>query len=132
HDVLLCIADGTFIHTEDRRRLTPEHRFKSAEEMAELFADLPEAIANTVEIAQRCAFRPKKRSPILPRFVPESGLSTADELRAQAHAGLKRRLSEHGRHAEEQVYLDRLEFELGVIIGMDFPGYFLIVSDFMK
>jgi DNA polymerase-3 subunit alpha len=132
HDVLLCIAAGTFIHTDDRRRLTPEHRFKSAEEMTELFADLPEAIANTVEIAQRCAFKPKKRNPILPRFVPESGLSTPDELRAQAHAGLKRRLAEHGLHAEEQVYLDRLDYELGVIIRMDFPGYFLIVSDFMK
>jgi DNA polymerase-3 subunit alpha len=132
HDALLCIADGTFTHAEDRRRLTPEHRFKSAEEMTELFADLPEAIANTIEIAQRCAFKPKKRNPILPRFVPESGLSTPDELRAQAHAGLRRRLAEHGRHAEEQVYLDRLEFELGVIIRMDFPGYFLIVSDFMK
>ena len=132
HDVLLCIADATFIHAEDRRRLTPEHRFKSAEEMAELFSDIPEAIANTVEIARRCAFRPKKRNPILPRFVPESGLPPAEELRAQAHAGLKRRLAEHGRHADEQVYLDRLDFELGVIIGMDFPGYFLIVSDFMK
>jgi DNA polymerase III subunit alpha len=132
HDVLLCIADGTFIHTEDRRRLTAEHRFKSAEEMAELFADLPEAIANTIEIARRCAFRPKKRNPILPQFIPESGLSPADELRAQAHAGLKRRLAEHGLYADEKVYLDRLEFELGVIIRMDFPGYFLIVSDFMK
>ena len=132
HDVLLCIADGTFTHTEDRRRLTPEHRFKSAEEMAELFADLPEAIANTIEIARRCAFRPKKRNPILPQFIPESGLSPADELRAQAHAGLKRRLAEHGLHADEQVYLDRLDYELGVIIRMDFPGYFLIVSDFMK
>jgi DNA polymerase-3 subunit alpha len=132
HDVLLCIADGTFIHTEDRRRLTPEHRFKTTEEMAELFSDLPEAIANTIEIAQRCAFRPKKRTPILPRFVPESGLSTADELRAQAHAGLKRRLSEHGLYAGEQTYKDRLDYELGIITGMDFPGYFLIVSDFMK
>jgi DNA polymerase-3 subunit alpha len=132
HDALLCIADGTFTHTEDRRRLTPEHRFKSAEEMTVLFADLPEAIANTIEIARRCAFRPKKRNPILPQFVPESGLSPADELRAQARAGLKHRLAEFGRFADEQTYVDRLEFELGVIIGMDFPGYFLIVSDFMK
>jgi len=132
HDALLCIADGTFTHTEDRRRLTPEHRFKSAEEMEQLFSDLPEAIANTLEIARRCAYRPKKRNPILPRFVPDSGLSPADELRAQARAGLQRRLTEHGLHADEKVYADRLEFELGVIIGMDFPGYFLIVSDFMK
>src|SRR5882672_8514020 len=132
HDALLCIADGTFTHTEDRRRLTPEHRFKSAEEMTTLFADLPEAVANTIEIARRCAFRPKKRNPILPQFVPDSGLSPADELRAQARAGLKRRLAEFGRFADEQTYADRLEFELDVIIGMDFPGYFLIVSDCMK
>ena len=132
HDALLCIADGTFLDVEDRRRLTPEHRFKSAEEMAALFADLPEAIANTIEIARRCAFRPKKRNPILPQFVPESGLTQPEELRAQARAGLKRRLAEHGLFAEEKTYWDRLEFELGVIVGMDFAGYFLIVSDFMK
>jgi DNA polymerase-3 subunit alpha len=132
HDALICIAEGTFIDVDERRRLTPEHRFKSAEEMTALFADLPEAIANSVEIARRCAFRPKKRAPILPQFVPDSGLSPADELRAQAQAGLKRRLADHGLYAEEKTYWDRLEFELNVIIRMDFPGYFLIVSDFMK
>src|SRR6266567_1421763 len=132
HDALLCISDGTFLDVEDRRRLTPEHRFKSAEEMTALFSDLPEAIENTVEIARRCAFRPKKRNPILPQFVPESGLSPADELRAQAEAGLKRRLADHGIFGEEKTYWDRLEYELGIIIGMGFPGYFLIVSDFMK
>ncbi len=132
HDALLCISDGTFLDVEDRRRLTPEHRFKSAQEMTALFADLPEAIENTIEIARRCAFRPKKRNPILPQFIPESGLSPADELRAQAEAGLKRRLADHGLFGEEKTYWDRLQFELGVIIGMNFPGYFLIVSDFMK
>src|SRR5580765_2174405 len=101
HDALLCIADATFVDVQERRRLTPEHRFKSADEMATLFADLPEAIANTVEIARRSAFRPKKRNPILPQFVPESGLSPSDELRAQAQAGLKRRLAEHGLFADE-------------------------------
>ena len=132
HDALLCIADGTYVSQQDRRKLTREHRFKSAEEMAVQFADLPEAIENTVQIAKRCAFRPKKRNPILPQFVPESGLSPAEELRAQAEAGLTRRLAEHGKFADEKVYRDRLEFELSVIIRMDFPGYFLIVSDFMK
>ena len=132
HDALLCIADGTYVSQEDRRRLTREHRFKTAAEMAAQFADLPEAIENTVEIARRCAFRPKKRDPILPKFEPESGLSPADELTAQAEAGLARRLKEHGLFADEKVYRDRLAFELGVIIRMDFPGYFLIVSDFMK
>ncbi|HEY2068745.1 MAG TPA: DNA polymerase III subunit alpha [Rhizomicrobium sp.] len=132
HDALLCIADGAFVSQQDRRKLTREHRFKSAAEMVAQFADLPEAIDNTIEIAKRCAFRPKKRNPILPQFVPESGLSPADELQAQAEAGLARRLKENGTFAEEQVYRDRLAFELGVIIRMDFPGYFLIVSDFMK
>ncbi|MBI3676549.1 MAG: DNA polymerase III subunit alpha [Proteobacteria bacterium] len=132
HDALLCIADGTFVSQQDRRRLTREHRFKSAAEMVAQFADLPEAIENTIEIAKRCAFRPKKRDPILPQFVPESGLSPADELRKQAEEGLTARLKAHGMFADEKVYRDRLEYELGVIIKMDFPGYFLIVSDFMK
>jgi DNA polymerase-3 subunit alpha len=100
--------------------------------MAAQFADLPEAIANTIEIAQRCAFRPKKRNPILPQFVPESGLSPTEELRVQAEAGLARRLALHGLHAGEQVYRERLDYELDVILRMDFAGYFLIVSDFMK
>ncbi|MCH8858921.1 MAG: DNA polymerase III subunit alpha, partial [Proteobacteria bacterium] len=132
HVVLFCIADGTFIAVEDRSRLTPEHRFKSAEGMAVLFADVPEAIQNTLEIARRCAFRPKRRDPILPQFTPESGLSPADELRAQAQAGLKRRLAEHGRFADEKTYWKRLEYELDVVVRMDFSGYFLIVSDFMR
>ena len=132
HDAVLCIADGSFVSQDDRRRVTREHRFKSPAEMAAQFADLPEAIANTIEIAKRCAFRPRKRDPILPKFVPESGLTPAEELRAQAEAGLARRLAHHGRHAEEQVYRDRLAFELDVILRMDFAGYFLIVSDFMK
>ncbi len=132
HDALLCIADGAFVSQEDRRRLTREHRFKSAAEMVAQFADLPEAIENTVVIAKRCAFRPTKRDPILPKFVPESGRTPEDELRAQAAEGLERRLLRHGPAADKNVYLDRLEFELGVIIGMQFAGYFLIVSDFMK
>ena len=132
HDALLCIADGTFVSQSERRHLTREHRFKSGAEMVAQFADLPEAIENTVEIARRCAFRPKKRDPILPQFVPESGCTPDDELRVQAKAGLNARLAKHGRHAEESVYLERLDFELDVIIRMKFAGYFLIVSDFMK
>jgi DNA polymerase-3 subunit alpha len=132
HDALLCIADGAFVSQQDRRRLTREHRFKTAAEMAAQFADLPEALENTVEIAKRCAYRPKKRDPILPKFVPESGLTPVEELRAQAEEGLTRRLAKHGLYGEEKTYRDRLEFELDVIIRMDFAGYFLIVSDFMK
>ncbi len=132
HDALLCIADGTFVSQEDRRRLTREHRFKSADEMAVQFADLPEAVENTIEIARRCAWRPVKRKPILPVFQPESGLSAQAELKAQAEAGLDRRLKSAPLAADRKAYDERLEYELGIINRMGFPGYFLIVSDFMK
>jgi DNA polymerase III subunit alpha len=132
HDALLCIADGTFVSQDDRRRLTREHRFKTAAEMQAQFADLPEAIENTVEIARRCAFRPVKRKPILPVFVPESGKSAQDELKAQAEDGLERRLAHAPLAAERKVYDERLAYELSIINRMGFPGYFLIVSDFMK
>jgi DNA-directed DNA polymerase III (polc) len=132
HDALLCIGDGTYVSVEDRRKVTPEHRFKSAGEMAAKFADLPEAIANTIEIAQRCAAKPIKRHPLLPLFEPVSGLSAEDELVAQAKSGLERRLAKNGLYADRKAYDDRLAYELDIIIKMKFPGYFLIVSDFMK
>jgi len=132
HDALLCIADGAFVSQDDRRRLTREHRFKTPAEMTAQFADLPEALENTIEIARRCAFRPKKRSPILPVFVPESGKTAEEELKAQAEDGLSRRLSNAPLAAERSVYDERLAYELGIINRMGFPGYFLIVSDFMK
>src|SRR6187549_742113 len=121
----------------DRRQLTPEHRFKTRAEMAELFADLPEAITSTVEIAQRCAFRPRVQAPILPRFSVGSegaAVDEAAELRKRAEAGLERRISSHGVAPGRTMadYRDRLAFELKVIEGMKYPGYFLIVSDFIQ
>lgn len=132
HEVLLCIAGGNYILQDDRRRETREHFFKSGAEMAALFADLPEAIENTAIIARRCAFKPEKRAPILPNFVPESGLSPEEELRRLSREGLAARLAAEGRYATEEDYEKRLAFELDVIIGMKFSGYFLIVSDFMR
>ena len=138
HDALLCIAEGRYVAEDDRRRLSPEHWLKPQAEMAALFADLPEAAANTVEIAKRCSFRPRPRKPILPQFVPDAtdaGEAEAAELRAQAEAGLAHRLAaipEHLRAASEEDYKKRLDYELGIITGMKFPGYFLIVSDFIK
>src|SRR5262249_35456239 len=81
HDALICIAESTYVMEADRRRLSPEHRFKSSAEMASLFADLPEALETTIEIAKRCAFRPTPRAPILPRFGAEHNLDEAAELR---------------------------------------------------
>ena len=137
HDALICIAEGRLLAEADRRQLTPEHRFKSRAEMAELFADLPEALASTVEIAERCAFRPRTHQPILPRFsVGEGGMAVdeATELRRRAEAGLNDRLNTAGvapGHTEDE-YRERLDFELGVIAGMNYPGYFLIVADFIQ
>jgi DNA polymerase III subunit alpha len=137
HDALLCIADGTYVAEGDRRRLTPEHRLKSPEEMIALFADLPEAIENTVNIARRCAWKVEIIEPILPNFADGHDTSEADLLAEEARKGLKVRLDDQvlqagdDRAAMAKPYEDRLEFELGVITQMGFPGYFLIVADFI-
>jgi DNA polymerase-3 subunit alpha len=152
HDALLCIAEGKLVADGERRQLTPEHRFKTRAEMASLFADLPEALATTIEIAQRCVFRPRTQAPILPRFTagrsersaaagePDSQTqqaeeaAEAEELRRAARSGLERRLQRYGTapgHSGED-YSERLEFELGVIINMHYAGYFLIVADFIQ
>ncbi|MGU3536879.1 DNA polymerase III subunit alpha [Methylobacterium sp. A54F] len=157
HDALLAIAEGRLVSDERRRRLTPRHGFKTRAEMAELFRDLPDALSATVEIAMRCAVRVRTRKPILPNFAkvaaeeiaaeeiaaeavaaPLPGVSgvpgEADELRRQAEAGLEDRLAKHGPadgFTADQ-YRARLAFELDVIVKMKFPGYFLIVSDFIK
>ncbi|NBV61350.1 MAG: PHP domain-containing protein, partial [Rhodobacteraceae bacterium] len=129
HDALICIAEGAYVdQQEPRRRLTPQHYFKSPQEMATLFADLPEAIENTVEIARRCAFKAYKRAPILPRFADDE----VEELRRQANEGLQNRLRLIPHAVSPAEYQDRLDFELGIIEGMGFPGYFLIVADFIK
>ncbi len=129
HDAMLCIAEGAYVdQAEPRRRLSPQHYFKSEAEMAALFADLPEALENTVEIARRCAFAAFKRKPILPRFADDE----VEELRRQAWAGLKARLAVIAHAVPVADYEARLEFELGIIEQMGFPGYFLIVADFIK
>ncbi|EPX76371.1 DNA polymerase III alpha subunit [Salipiger mucosus DSM 16094] len=129
HDALICIADGAYVdQQEPRRRLTPQHYFKSPQEMVTLFADLPEAIENTVEIAQRCAFMTYRRDPILPKFADDE----VDELRRQANEGLQKRLAVIPHAATVEEYQARLDFELDIIEGMGFPGYFLIVADFIK
>ncbi len=129
HDALICIADGAYVdQQEPRRRLTPQHYLKTPDEMAALFADLPEALENTVEIARRCAFAVKKHAPILPRFADDE----VEELRRQAREGLAARLAVIPHSVPVPDYEARLEFELGIIEQMGFPGYFLIVADFIK
>ena len=129
HDALLCIADGAYVDQQEaRRRLTAQHYFKTQQEMIALFADLPEAIENTTEIAKRCAFMAYRRDPILPKFADNE----VEELRRQAQDGLVARLAVIPHAASIDAYEKRLEFELGIIDSMGFAGYFLIVADFIK
>ncbi|WP_026380130.1 DNA polymerase III subunit alpha [Afifella pfennigii] len=145
HDALLAVAEGRVLSEDDRRQLTPAHAFLSGAEMRARFADLPEALDNTVEIALRCLVRPKTRAPILPRFVKEERVGElvdeqaaealeAAELRRQAEEGLAQRLEKLGLAPglDEADYRDRLETELSIIERMRYPGYFLIVADFIK
>ncbi|MEM8824563.1 MAG: DNA polymerase III subunit alpha, partial [Pseudomonadota bacterium] len=129
HDAFLCIAEGAYVDQQaPRRRVTPRHHFASQAEMAALFADLPEALENTVEIAKRCAFKAYGRDPILPKFADDE----VAELRRQSEEGLRARLAVIPHAASVEEYEARLDYELGVIEGMGFPGYFLIVADFIK
>jgi DNA polymerase-3 subunit alpha len=137
HDALLCISDQTFVGEADRRKASAEHWFKPAAAMRTLFADLPEACDNTIEIARRCAFMLEKHDPILPRFDTGEGRTEQEELAYQARQGLHGRLDTltlagQDLAASPEAYREQLDFELNVISQMGFSGYFLIVSDFIK
>ena len=138
HDALLAIAGSTVLAQTERRKLNDQYYFKTRAEMMELFSDLPEALDSTVEIARRIAFRPHTRGPILPKFAAGSHASEdevvaaeAAVLRQMAEEGLDKRLAVTGLAPgrTEAEYRERLEFELGIIQKMKFPGYFLIVAD---
>lgn len=140
-DALLCIADGRYLVEDERRKLTPEHFFKTTREMKQLFADIPEAVENTVNIAKRCSVMSCSKKPMLPHFTCEEGRTEEEELKAQSIEGLKERLevyvftegmTEEEKKEKAKPYFERLDYELGVINDMKFPGYFLIVSDFIK
>ncbi len=163
HDIMLCIAASTYVESDDRTKSNPDAWIKPAHDMRALFADLPDALANTLVVAQRCAVSAPSRQPILPSLAGDRQAEAA-QLRVDARAGLVERLtkifptvdfadlveapsslldvtnkvegsfdklSQVGLGAA-QPYFDRLDFELDVIAGMGFPGYFLIVADFIK
>lgn len=141
HDALICIAEGRYVNEANRPRFTAEHYFKSAAEMSELFADIPEAVMNTITIAKRCAVMPEASEPMLPSFPTANGRSEEEELLFVAENGLKERLENYvftedmdaaAKEETAKSYFDRLKYELDVITGMKFSGYFLIVSDFIR
>jgi len=133
HDAMLCIAQSAYVESEDRRVSSPEAWLKPAEAMEDAFSDLPEAMRNTLVIAQRCAFMAPKRAPILPSLAGDRE-GEAAQLAQDARDGLDARLAHYPDLTDEerQTYVERLDFEVGVITQMGFPGYFLIVADFIK
>ena len=142
HDAMLCIADSAYVESNDRRTSCQHAWMKPAEEMERLFADLPEAIQNTLVVARRCAVAAPKRKPILPSLAGDRE-AEARMLGEEARAGLAARLDKirpsldfarDERSWEEycRPYYERLEFEIDVITGMGFPGYFLIVAEFIQ
>lgn len=141
HDILMCIAAGEYAANENRPKKSPNNRLKSEEEMVELFKDLPEAIQNTVQIAKRCNYLSKKVDPLLPIFECPDGKTQDEFITEEAYKGLNERMKVHvytedmtpeQKDEIDKTYYARLEYELSVIKKMGFPGYFLIVSDFIR
>ena len=136
HDALICISQLKTIYDNEREISSPEYYFKTSEEMNELFSDLPEALENSVHIAERCSYMLTKQKPLLPIFKTESGKSQDDELEDMAHRGLEEKLllfqNDKDYEQKRKVYFDRLSYELSVIKTMGFSGYFLIVADYVR
>ena len=140
HDTLLCMSESVKKDEEKRRRVSNECYFKSPKEMCELFKDIPSACENSIHIAKRCSAMLNSREPMLPTFADDG--NEEDLFRKLSYDGLLIRLSEHddANRLKEKIiadpkykeYFDRLEYELDIICRMKFPGYFLIVSDFIK
>ena len=138
HEARVCIAEGEILGNPRRvRRFTPEQYYKSQQEMQALFADVPSALANSAEIARRCNLTLTLGKPQLPDFPTPGGMPIGDYFRIASHEGLQERLlhlfpDEAERAAQTPRYVERLDFEIGTILKMGFPGYFLIVGDFIN
>lgn len=141
HDALVCIAKGEYVANDNREKYSPNQRLKTAAEMVALFADLPEAVANTVNIAKRCNYVLQYVDPLLPIFECPEGKSQNEYLREEAYNGLAHKMetqvyfegmTEDEKKELDERYYARLEYELSVIEKMGFAGYFLIVSDFIR
>lgn len=141
HDALICIANGDYIVNDKRRKYLPGNHWRTEAEMVELFKDIPEAVENTVLIAKRCNFLSKKIDALLPIFICPDGKTQDEFISEEAYKGLHERMqaqvytpemTDEERLKIDTEYYNRLEYELSVIKKMGFPGYFLIVSDFIR
>ena len=140
HDALLCIGEKTYINEKNRKRYTNQHYIKSSEEIQKLFADLPEALENNYNFPLRFSYKLKKSNPILPTLKTSKNRSVNDELSSQSIEGLKNRLNKfilkkNKSNDTQQIvkkYNERLNHEIAIINKMNYAGYFLIVSDYIK
>ena len=138
HEARVCISEGEILGNQRRiRKFTREQYFKSSAQMLELFADIPSAVANTLEIAKRCNVSLVLGKPQLPDYPTPNGMEIDEYFRFSSHEGLKERLAHlypdaAKRALERSRYAERLEFEINTILKMGFPGYFLIVGDFIN
>ena len=140
HDALICIGEKNYIDDTKRIKYSSEHYLKKDEELISLFEDIPEALENNYNFPYRFSFKPKKSSPILPTIETKEGTTVEEELLKQSELGLKNRLNNFvlkknintDKTKIIKIYENRLSHELNIINSMDYPGYFLIVSDYIK
>ena len=140
HDALICIGQKNFVDDPNRMKFSDQHFIKKSEDIASLFKDIPEALENNYNFPYRFNFKPKKSAPVLPTIKTEENITVEDELLAQAKDGLKNRLENYifksnsnlNKEKTSKIYNDRLAHELNIINSMNYPGYFLIVSDYIR
>ena len=140
HDALICIGEKNFVEDTKRKKYSDQHYLKSNSDLIQLYSDIPEALENNFNFPLRFNFKPKKSLPVLPTITTKKGITIEDELLTQSKIGLKNRLDnfvlkkKKGTNHKEtiKVYEDRLMHELSIINSMNYPGYFLIVSDYIR
>ena len=140
HDALVCIGQKNYVDDPNRIKFSDQHFIKKNEDMVSLFKDIPEALENNYNFPYRFDFKPKKTAPVLPTIKTENNITVEDELLIQAKTGLKNRLENYifkknltlEKENTQKIYEDRLLHELNIINSMNYPGYFLIVSDYIR
>ena len=140
HDALICIGQKNFVDDPNRLKFSDQHFIKKNEDMVDLFKDIPEALENNYNFPYRFNFKPKKSAPVLPTIKTENNVTVEDELLVQAENGLKNRLENYilkrnlklKKETVLKIYEERLLHELNIINSMKYPGYFLIVSDYIR
>ena len=140
HDALICIGQKNFVDDPNRMKFSDQHFIKKNEDLTSLFKDIPEALENNYNFPYRFNFKPKKSVPVLPTIKTEENITVEDELLAHAKRGLEKRLENYifksnlslNKEKTSKIYKDRLIHELNIINSMNYPGYFLIVSDYIR